>query len=256
MDSEIADEASLVYLGRWQRLVSTTNWEKGRIIREWRAALQEAGAAAIEYTDEAWSRRVGNVSAQHVGRLRRVAERFYRVRDKYPGLYWSHFQAALDWDDAEMWLEGAVQNRWSIAQMREQRRTVLGEPAPSEPYDDLAAASEYDEDASPAADLSPTLAPIGDVDELVTEEEELVAEEEELVTDEEGDLAAGTRAQPADAPVRPFERLGELPADLAEAFEAYKLAILRHKLAGWAEISRDDVLASLEALKQLAVSPQ
>ena len=43
--------------------------------------------------------------------------------------------------------------------------------------------------------------------------------------------------------------------DLAEAFEAYKLAILRHKLAGWLEISRDDVLGTLDALKQLAVTP-
>ena len=33
-------EASTEYVGRWNRLISTTNWEKGRIIAEWRAALQ------------------------------------------------------------------------------------------------------------------------------------------------------------------------------------------------------------------------
>ena len=33
------DAASATYLGRWHRLVSTTNWEKGRIIHEWRQAL-------------------------------------------------------------------------------------------------------------------------------------------------------------------------------------------------------------------------
>ena len=37
-----------------------------------------------------------------------------------------------------------------------------------------------------------------------------------------------------------------------DAFEAYKLCILRHKLAGWQDIARDDLLASLDALKQLA----
>ena len=55
--------------------------------------------------------------------------------------------------------------------------------------------------------------------------------------------------------VRPFENLAELPDDLADAFESFKLAILRHKTSGWVEISRDDVLASLDALKALAVTP-
>ena len=249
-ESEVANEASLVFLGRWQRLVSTTNWEKGRIIREWRVALLEAGASAVECSDEAWSRRVGNVSPQHVGRLRRVAERFFKSRDKFTGLYWSHFQAALDWDDAEMWLEGAVQNRWSISQMREQRRTVLGEAAPAEPHDEVADAGGWDEDSTPSADLSPTLAPVGDI-----EGESGEYDESEAPFEGDDELGAGDAAATTDGPVRPFERLGELPADLAQAFDAYKLAILHHKLAGWAEISRDDVLASLDALKQLALAP-
>jgi hypothetical protein len=59
----------------------------------------------------------------------------------------------------------------------------------------------------------------------------------------------------ASAAVRPFEELPELPADVSEAFEAYKLAILRHKVAGWHEISLSQLLASLEALKQLALAP-
>ena len=37
------EAASTEYLGRWNRLVSTTNWEKGQIICQWRAALIEAG---------------------------------------------------------------------------------------------------------------------------------------------------------------------------------------------------------------------
>ena len=42
---------------------------------------------------------------------------------------------------------------------------------------------------------------------------------------------------------------------MSDAFEAYKLCILRHKLAGWQEISCDDMLASLDSLKQLALAP-
>ena len=69
---------------------------------------------------------MGNVTPQHVGRLRRASERFGATRDGYPGLYWSHFQAALDWDDAEMWLEGAVQSDWSISAMRHRRWEAQG----------------------------------------------------------------------------------------------------------------------------------
>ena len=104
MESALVDQASEQFLGQWRHLVSTTNWEKGQIVHNWRRALRESGVPATEYADEAWSRRVGNITAQHVGRLRRAYERFGGIRDDYPGLYWSHFQAALDWDDAEMWL--------------------------------------------------------------------------------------------------------------------------------------------------------
>src|SRR6478609_9198348 len=90
------EETSQVFLGQWQTLVSTTNWEKGRIIHEWRQSLTAAGASPQECSDETWSQRVGNVSSQHVGRLRRVYERFSAGREEYPGLYWSHFQVALD----------------------------------------------------------------------------------------------------------------------------------------------------------------
>src|SRR5687767_12291642 len=115
------DEATAPFLGRWNRLVSTTNWEKGCIIHDWRDALIASDAPAAEYSDDAWSSRVGSVTPQHVGRLRRVFDRFGNAHDNYAGLYWSHFQAAIDWNDAEMWLEGAVQNRWSVAAMRRER---------------------------------------------------------------------------------------------------------------------------------------
>jgi hypothetical protein len=42
---------------------------------------------------------------------------------------------------------------------------------------------------------------------------------------------------------------------LSEAFENFKLAILRHKTAGWQEVSCSDVLLSLDALKALATAP-
>jgi hypothetical protein len=42
---------------------------------------------------------------------------------------------------------------------------------------------------------------------------------------------------------------------LADAFEALKLAILRHKADGWRQISLDDVTVALDSLKELAWAP-
>jgi hypothetical protein len=55
--------------------------------------------------------------------------------------------------------------------------------------------------------------------------------------------------------IRPFEDLPELPADLAEAMEMFKLSILRHKLDGWSQVAAEDVLLALAGLRQLVLAP-
>lgn len=265
-DAVLIDETSVAFVGRWRGLISTTNWEKGRIIFEWRETLRTSAAPAQEFSDEAWSRRVGQVSGQHAGRLRRVYERFHEVRESYAGLYWSHFQAALDWNDAEMWLEGAVQSKWSVSEMRARRWETLGDNRNGRPGDDEVVEAEYDEDADPAA--SPELAEVRNPDDDtdkgsrsgVSARERASREDDDSDSDDAAGKPFDAEASdyPADspnAPVRPFEHLAELPDDLAEAFESFKLALLHHKLAGWRDVSRDDVLRSLEALKQLALAP-
>jgi hypothetical protein len=230
------DSASAPYLGRWHRLVSTTNWEKGRIIQEWRTALSSAGAPASEYADDAWSSRVGNVTGQHVGRLRRVYERFGNAASDYHGLFWSHFQSALDWDDAEMWLEGAVQSRWSVAEMRRQRLTTRAAAEGKTPDDAETGSDSPDEDFEPLDD-EPTRqsTSAGVVAERAAGKSEVAdrtAEaSEETNADEWFDdaSAAGTEHREVARPA-PFAHLAELPEDLADAFESFKLAIVRHRL--------------------------
>ena len=78
------DETSLLYVGRWNRLISTTNWEKGRIIAQWREALVASGCSPSDYADDVWSRHVGGVTPQHVGRLRRVLPAFRRCDRAVP----------------------------------------------------------------------------------------------------------------------------------------------------------------------------
>lgn len=259
--------ASQPFVGRWNHLVSTTNWEKGRIISQWRDALVAAGAAVVDYSDEAWGRLVGGVTGQHVGRLRRVFHKFGRDWEQYKGLYWSHFQAALDWTDAEMWLEGAVQNGWSVAAMREQRWETLGKLESDRPRAEDAVASETDEDFEPARTSNP-------LPDAITGKYEQIAsgplhEGPDFGDDEPGGAVArefsGERgiapeasSEAAAAPVelvRPFENLPTLPDDLADAFDALKLAILHHKTDGWKHAPANDVLQTLEALKSLVLAP-
>lgn len=51
-----------------------------------------------------------------------------------------------------------------------------------------------------------------------------------------------------------FAAFENLPDDVNDAAEDFKLCIIRHKTDDWSEISRDKMLALLDALKQLAVS--
>ncbi|QDT67175.1 hypothetical protein MalM25_00720 [Planctomycetes bacterium MalM25] len=254
--SEAAIESSSPFIGRWNKLVSTTNWEKGRVIAEWRDALKDSGAQVTDYSDEAWSRLVGNVTSQHVGRLRRAHERFGGVWEQYEGLFWSHFQAALDWEDAEMWLEGAITNSWSVSQMRAGRWEAVGgsgDPPESEvieaQIDEDSYQSLIDREDAPADGMG------ADSDGEASSDDE--PRTESAAGDEEDAPFDTPETEPVEAMprVRPFEDLATLPDDVAEAFEQFKLVILSHKLTGWEAISRDDLLGALESLKALAVAP-
>jgi hypothetical protein len=261
------------FVGRWNQLVSTTNWEKGRIITQWREALIDQESPATAYSDEAWAILVGGVTGQHVGRLRRVYQRFGPSHEQYEELFWSHFQAALDWEDAEMWLEGGVQNNWSVSQMRRQRWETLGSVESDEPQEEDVIKSELDEDFEPALDQSPQ----GKAVEGSYSEVQQVAADgprhdgpdfgDEKGADDGSNSTHGTAKEDGATIyagdderetidfVRPFANLAELPTDLTAAFDAFKLAVLFHKNEGWQQVTRDDVLASLDALKALALAP-
>lgn len=246
------DDASRPFVGKWHTLISTTNWEKGRIINEWRAAKQAAGEEVSEYSDEAWATLVGEVTSQHVGRLRRVFEKYGETFTQYEGLYWSHFHAALDWDDAEIWLEGALQQGWSISQMRKAHDKAHGKTEDDADVT-MSKVAKGELDDSSGGELATVVDPDDEDSESDSAEPRERAEHDdsEAPFDEEMP-AAGKTTVPKH---RPFESLSELPDDLADAFEAMKLAILAHKLSNWEDVSRDDVLASLDALKALAVAP-
>jgi hypothetical protein len=260
LDDAKSVELSSEFVGRWSQLVSTTNWEKGKIIHEWREALVGSQSPSVAYSDEAWSRRVGGVSPQHVGRLRRVFDRFGETYATYPGLFWSHFLAALDWDDAEMWLEGATQSGWSVAQMRRTRWESTGSDPNQEPQAADLSSIDEDEDYAPLAEVDAETG-VQDGARSVAEgprpdgpdfgdEDELAGSAAQSTNDSEDDLP-----WEAESPASfdsPFAALPSLPTDVADAVEQFKLAIIRHRADAWSEVDQADVLRALDALKQFA----
>lgn len=62
---------------------------------------------------------------------------------------------------------------------------------------------------------------------------------------------AGERMSEVQAPA--VCSLPSLPPDVSDAFESFKLAIMRHRLANWFDISQEDIIAALEHLKNLAL---
>ncbi len=254
-DPEMLDSLSEDFVGSWNRLVSTTNWKKGEVILEWRNRLVESGAPRQSYSDEAWARRVGNVTGQHVGRLRRVFERFGRSHEHYPTLFWSHFQAAVDWNDAEMWLEGAVQNGWSVAVMRTKRWEAIGAPPEQKPRDEDIILSELDEDVNPEEDSEQVLENnMSAVEDVESDEEDLSEEAFEDAEEPGTPETAYSDLSISDDLSGELDQLDELPPDLASSFEAMKIALLHHKVTEWKEVSPDRLVVLLEALKSLVTS--
>ena len=262
-------EATAPFVGRWNRLTSTTNWEKGRIVCQWRDTLMAEGAPVTDYSDEAWAQIVGHVTSQHVGRLRRVYQHFGEVVDQYQGLYWSHFQAALDWEDAEMWLEGAIQNDWSVSQMRGKRWETHGtsdsqrqaeqeaidaqenlfnqqevaqfQPDPDQQFQgDPQISSTQSTDSDPS-DPTHHDASSGGVDGNTP------GPDQEHALDRTNDPATRKTA-------RLDVAIEDLPDDIAEAFEQFKLAIIAQRREGWRKITPESVAECLDALKELVLA--
>lgn len=258
------NQAADKYVGQWNRLVSTTNWEKGRIICQWRDALMAVDAAITDYSDEAWAQLVGGVTSQHVGRLRRVHQRFGEVFDQYDGLYWSHFQAAIDWEDAEMWLEGAIHNGWSVSQMRGKRWETVGKPGEAPPADeDALAESQSDEDAPWTEENAEAARSVSTIASKPAEAKS-VERSERHVEEDAHDVAESSSSRTSDretskAPTKSRKALGvqmdELPEDVADAFEQFKLAIIAQRRLGWSETTPEAVLECLDALRELALAP-
>lgn len=283
----LIDEIASEFVGFWNRLVSQTNWEKGKVIHSWRTKLIEAGLPRRIYSDESIAQRIGNVSPQHVGRLRRVYERF-GDSEPLPNLFWSHYQAALDWEDADDWLRKASDEKLSVAQTRIARWEKYGAPPARKPKESEIIAEEPDADVNPFNDSDADFAAYDPTDpdadfprsnggrrEYESGDETIAPTEGELGGDKEKKAKKGkkdaevdlgefegddepwesepTRQSTADV-LDGMSKLDPIPTDFAEAFEALKVAIMTRKLAAWDDVQPVQIAAYLSATKRLLVS--
>jgi hypothetical protein len=215
--------------------------------------LIESGTDASHYSDEAWARRVGGVTAPHVGRLRRVYDRFGTTYETYESIYWSHFLAALDWDDAPLWLEGAAREGWSVAGMREQRWEAHGKLESERPGVDPVIEIDLDEDVTmPAQGGGRTKRYDDEPDGIASgprPEAPDFGDEEELTAMADRPSASAGGGVESPAVPQPFAGLPDLPDDLADAIEMLKLAVLRHKSAGWRDTELETIERYLDAIR-------
>ena len=216
---------------------------------------------ANEYSDEAWSQLVGGVTPQHVGRLRRCYDRFGHVFGEYDGIFWSHFYAALDWDDAEMWLEGAVQNKWSVSGMRKERWETLGKVG-DKPAEGEIVSTEINEETQSLSlsekprnnDRDYIEGPVHEGPDWGDQDSPNAGSKSSAGSDKSSDGESDSDEPTAAKPhaIKPFEAFTSLPDDVMDAASAFKVAIIKHKATEWEECAREDLLGMLDALKQLA----
>lgn len=103
-----------------QQALSLCNWEIGECAAAW---MQRHARGR---TDSQFGALIG-LSGEQVHQRRRVWETFSDVRDRFERLKWSHFYAALEWDDAAECLQWAEDMQATVAEMKAWRRAQHGE---------------------------------------------------------------------------------------------------------------------------------
>ncbi len=105
---------------RAQQALSRCNWEIGECAAQWTKRY------ARGRSDADFGALIG-LSGDQVYQRRRVWETFSDVQEQYTALKWSHFYAALNWDDAAECLQWAQDMQATVAEMKAWRRAQHGE---------------------------------------------------------------------------------------------------------------------------------
>ena len=116
----LTDDTESALISRALSALSRCNWEVGECAAQWTKRF------ARGRTDADFASLVG-LTPDQVYQRRRVWETFGDVCENYLHLKWSHFYAALNWDDAAECLQWAQDVQAGVAEMRAWRRAQHGE---------------------------------------------------------------------------------------------------------------------------------
>lgn len=152
-----AENTEAQIVDRARAAVDLSNWTVGECAAEWTAKYCRGR------TDADFASLIG-CGVNTVQQCRRVFEEFSPHRNSYPGLKFSHFRAAISWDDAEACLQWAVDNEATYKEMAAWRRMQHGE--------DLTVDPEPDHEP----ELVSALPPVTEHDPAETERAERVSE--------------------------------------------------------------------------------
>jgi hypothetical protein len=124
-------ETEVQLVERAQQALNRCNWEIGECAARWTKKF------ARGRTDADFGALIG-LSGDQVFQRRRVWETFSDVCGNYPALRWSHFYAAITWDDAAECLTWANDMQATVAEMKAWRRAQHGEDLTAPAADDAA----------------------------------------------------------------------------------------------------------------------
>jgi hypothetical protein len=113
-------------IAKAQSAVSQSNWVVGECADKWTQRYARGRG------DGDFAALLG-LTADQVFQRRRVWQTFADVYQGYASLKWSHFYAALTWDDAPECLQWADENQATVAEMKAWRRALRGEDLRNEP---------------------------------------------------------------------------------------------------------------------------
>lgn len=105
---------------RAQNALNQCNWVIGECAAQWTKRYAKGR------TDNDFGAKIG-LSGDQVYQRRRVWESFSDVHAEYANVKWSHFYAALNWDDAAECLQWADEMQATVAEMKAWRRAQRGE---------------------------------------------------------------------------------------------------------------------------------
>jgi len=125
------EESEEQLVSRAQEAVSQCRWVVGECASQWTQRY------ARGRTDGDFAVLIG-LSGDQVYQRRRVWESFAPVREEFTTLKWSHFYAALNWDDARDCLSWAEETHSTVAEMRAWRRAQRGEDLSVDPVEEEA----------------------------------------------------------------------------------------------------------------------